>query len=371
MSADQTRKTMIESRAGAALAGPSALAQIVDYARKQPVLFSISAILIASIAWFAYLVFDWGIVRAVWHSPDSQLCRVDGAGACWAVIEARWRIIVFGLYPFEEQWRSTIACLLLMGTAVISCFPWFWSFSRIAPLWIAGFAGFTLFMSGGFFGLEYVPVRQWGGLSLTLFVFACVTILTMPLSVALVLMRQSSLYWVSKPVQVIIDFVRSLPLLVVMFVAAVVLPFGLPDALIGEKLFRVIAGFTFYNACYQAEILRGGLQSLPSGQDEAAKALGMGYWHRVSRITLPQAFKVTLPSTINQIVIVFLETPLIVIIGFFEVLASGNAAFGTAEWGIAAEEVYIFIGLIFFIFSFSLSRYGSSLETRLGKSDRR
>ncbi len=111
--------------------------------------------------------------------------------------------------------------------------------------------------------------------------------------------------------------------------------------------------------------------SLPAGQDEAAKALGLNFIQRMSRIILPQAFKVTLPSTINQIVIIFLETPLIVIIGFFEVLASGAAAFGTAEWGIAAEEVYIFIGIIFFVFSLSLSRYGASLEARLARSDQR
>lgn len=347
------------------------LRAIAAYARRHPLLFLLSVALLALIALAAYRVFDWAIVRAVWYSPDSQLCRVDGAGACWAVIEARWRIIIFGLYPFEEQWRSTLACLLLMATAILSCIPWFWQFVRISILWVAGFTAFTVLMSGGVFGLEYIPVRQWGGLSLTLFVFACVTILTMPVSVALVLMRQSSLPWIARSVQAIIDFVRSLPLLVVMFVAAVVLPFGLPDALIGEKLFRVIAGFTLYNACYQAEILRGGIQSLPKGQDEAARALGMGYWHRVSRIILPQAFKVTLPSTVNQIVIVFLETPLIVIIGFFEVLASGSAAFGTAEWGIAFKEVYIFIGLIFFFFSFNLSRYGARLEARLSASDRR
>ncbi len=95
-----------------------------------------------------------------------------------------------------------------------------------------------------------------------------------------------------------------------------------------SQLFRVIAGFTLYVSCYQAEILRGGILSLPAGQQEAAKALGLSYWHSVSRIILPQAFKVSLPSTINQIVIIFLETPLIVIIGFFEVLASGGLRSG-------------------------------------------
>lgn len=349
----------------------SRAADIRNYIRAHPFLSLLSAILLALTAWAAINLFSWAVLDAVWYSPDSQLCREEYSGACWAVIQARWRIIIFGLYPYDQHWRSILACLLLVITAVLSCLPWFWSFRKLAPLWISGFTGFTILMSGGVFGLDYIPVRQWGGLSLTLFVFASVTILTMPTSVALVLMRESKMIFVSRSVQAVIDFVRSLPLLVVLFIAAVVLPFGLPDFLIGEKLFRVIIGFTLYVSCYQAETLRGGIQSLPRGQMEAAKTLGLNYWQRVSRIILPQAFKITLPATINQIVIIFLETPLIVIIGFFEVLASGNAAFGTAEWGIAAKEVYIFIGAIFFIFSFSLSRYGAFLEGRLGKNDRR
>jgi general L-amino acid transport system permease protein len=344
---------------------------MISRSRAHPVQTVISLVVLAGLVYLAVFLFDWAVLTAVWLSPDGQNCRAEGAGACWAVIHERWRIIIFGLYPYELQWRSALACLLIVATAIASCVPLFWRFRRLAVLWLVGFSGFTILMTGGIFGLDHVPVRQWGGLSLTVFVFSTVCILNIPTAVILVLLRQSKLPAISRSVQLIIDTVRSLPLLVVMFVSAVVLPFGLPDFLVGEKLFRVIAGFTFYVACYQAEILRGGILSLPRGHEEAAKALGLGYWHRVGLIILPQAFKVTLPSTINQIVIIFLETPLIVVIGFFEVLASGGAAFGTAEWGIAADEVYIFIGVIFFIFSFSLSRYGAHLEARLGKSDRR
>ena len=349
----------------------SGFAKALHHARQHPIQALISAAVLSLIAYSLFLFFDWAFLRSVWNSPDGTRCREEHAGACWAVIKERWRLIFFGLYPFEEQWRSAIACVVLVITAVISCFPSSWSFKKLSVLWLSGFAIFTLLMCGGIFGLSYIPVRQWGGLSLTLFVFATVCILTMPTSIALALLRDSKHALIAKPTQIIIDTVRSLPLLVVMFVSAVVLPFGLPDFLIGEKLFRVIAGFTFYVSCYQAEIIRGGIASLPKGQDEAAKALGLSYVQRMSRVILPQAFKVTLPSTMNQIVIIFLETPLIVIIGFFEVLASGAAAFGTAEWGIAAEEVYIFIGIIFFAFSLSLSRYGANLEARLARSDAR
>jgi len=135
-----------------------------------------------------------------------------------------------------------------------------------------------------------------------------------------------------------------------------------PPGFQGEKLYRVIAGFALFFAVYQAEIIRGGIQSIPVGQDEAAKALGLSYWQRVRMIILPQAFRYALPPTINQIVTTFKETSLVVIVGFFEIMASGNAAYGTGEWTFAYVEVYAFIAMIYFAFVFTLSRYGAYLE---------
>jgi general L-amino acid transport system permease protein len=325
----------------------------------------VCAVALGCIGWALFHLVDWAILRGIWNSEDGAACRVPEAGACWAVIHARWRIIVFGLYPHDEQWRSAIACAVIVATGICSCIPWFWSAIRLACLWLAGFGIFTVLMSGGVLGLSKIAVGSWGGLSLTLYVFASVSILGMPIAILLALMRQSKLPWISGTIAFIIDGIRALPLLAVMFTAAVVLPFGLPDWLVGEKLYRIIIAFALYFGCYQAEIIRGGMQSIPAGQDEAAKALGMTYWHRMAYIVLPQAFKNALPPTINQFVIAFLETSLIVIIGFFEVLASGNAAFGTARWGIAKIEVYIFVAVIFFVFTFGLSRYGAYLEQRL------
>ena len=155
-----------------------------------------------------------------------------------------------------------------------------------------------------------------------------------------------------------------------MFTFAIVLPFVLPGWMIGDKLYRVIVGYALFFACYQAEIIRGGMQALPAGQEEAAKALGMGYWHRIGYIVLPQAFRNALPPTINQLVITFKETSLVVIIGFFEILASGNAAYGNADWNFAHVEVYCFVGFIYFVFVFALSRYGAHLERRMAVAQR-
>jgi len=325
----------------------------------------------AFVAWVLWGLLNWAVFDAVFGVENRDLC-LDGShgGACWSVIAARWRLILFGLFPFEEQWRSGVACAAIVLVAGLSCVPWFWQAKRLAITWVAGFAVFYLLMHGGFFGLTLVPPQNWGGLSLTIFIFALVALIGMPLAIVFALLRRSELPWIAMTMGLIIDTIRSLPLLSIMFTFAIVLPFVLPGWLIGDKLYRVIFGYALFFAAYQAEIIRGGMQALPAGQEEAAKALGLGYWHRISRIVLPQAFHRALPPTINQFVITLKETTLVVIIGFFDVLASGNAAFGTSEWSFAHNEVYAFVAAIFFVFVFSLSRYGAYLERRLNTNKR-
>lgn len=307
----------------------------------------------------------WALWDAVFAPNQRAACLVEGAGACWSVIATRWRLILFGLYPFGEQWRSAIACGGLIATGALSCVPYFWPMPRLPLLWIGGFGLFFGLMRGGFFGLAPVSVQDWGGLSLTLLVFAAVSLIGMPLAIVFALLRRSELPVIAFTMGKIIDTIRSLPLLVILFLFAIVLPFGLPDWAVGDKLTRVIVGYALFFACYQAEILRGGMQAIAPGQEEAAKALGMRYWHRICHIVLPQAFRNALPPTIGQFVVTLKETTLVVVIGFFDVMASGNAAFGTADWSFAQIEVYAFLAFVFFVFTFSLSRYGALLERRL------
>lgn len=314
------------------------------------------------IVYVGWHIFRWAILDAVFTSETgAQACR-EATGACWAVIQARWRLMFFGLYPYAEHWRSAIACGVVILVGILSCLPYFWNAIRLAILWIAGFTTFILLMRGGVFGLRLVTEEQWGGLSLTIFIFAAVALIGMPLSIAFALMRRSRLPLLARTMGFIIDTVRSLPLVTILFTVAIVMPILLPSWLQGDKLYRVILGMALFFAAYQAEIIRSGIQSLPAGQDEAAKALGLTYWQRMSRVVLPQAFRRALPPTINQFVITFKETSLIIIIGLFEFLASGNAAYGSGEWAFAYIEVYVFIALVYFIFVFSLSRYGAYLE---------
>lgn len=325
----------------------------------------ISTVCIVLLVWIIWGILSWAVLNAVFTTEGGPAACKEAAGACWSVIANRWRIILFGLYPFEEQWRSALACIVVVVMVVLSCVPAFWTAKRLAGVWIIGTAIFYTLMKGGILGLTYIGEERWGGLALTLFIFVATCLIGFPLSIVLALMRRSNLPVISKGIGLFIDAVRSLPLISILFAFAVVVPFMLPDILQGGKLYRVIVGAALFFAAYQAEIIRGGLQGVAKGQDEAAMSLGIGYWNRVSKILLPQAMRNALPATINQFVISFKETSLVIVVGFFEILASGNAAYGTGEWTFAYREVYAFIALIYFVFVFSLSRYGAYLERRM------
>jgi general L-amino acid transport system permease protein len=312
---------------------------------------------------FWHLV-DWSFFGAVWGPNQSEAC-LQAAGACWSVISTRWRLILFGLYPFDEQWRAALACIVIITAGALSCVPVFWTFRRLLVLWLGGFATFFVLMHGGLFGLTAIEEQKWGGVALNLFVFASVVITSKPLAVVFALLRRSEQPVISSIMGVLIDGMRSVPLLAVVFMFALVMPFGLPTWLVGDKLYMVIIGFSLWVACYQSEIIRSGMQAIPRGQEDAAKSLGLGYYRRMRHIVLPQAFRATLPATINQLVVTLKETTIVVILGFFDVLASSNAAFSTAEWSFAYVETYFFVGMIFFALIFSMSRYGSYLERHL------
>lgn len=314
-----------------------------------------------------YIIFqflNWALFNAVWSADAVGECR-EALGACWSVIDARHRLILFGLFPYDEHWRSTLACLAIILTVVLSCIPFFWQAKRLTVLWVLGFGLYVLLMSGGFFGLTEVTSDQWGGLSLTLFLFSSVVLLGMPMGLGLALLRRSKLPVIRSGVSLLIDFVRSLPLLTTLFTAAIVVPIILPDWFQGDKLTRVIIAFSLFFACYQAEVLRGAFQAIHQGQFEAGSALGLTKWQVMKEIILPQVFRHALPGTINMVVVTFKETAIVIIIGFFDILASANASFGTAEWSPYYIEVYVFVGLIYWLFIFSLGQYGSYLGRKM------
>jgi general L-amino acid transport system permease protein len=222
--------------------------------------------------------------------------------------------------------------------------------------------GFTL-INGGF-GLERVETRVWGGLTLTFILTFFGIIVAFPLGVLLALGRQSELPIFRFFSILFIEFWRGIPLLTVIFAAAIMFPIFLPANSNVDKLLRVAIGISIFEATYVAEVVRGGLQSLPKGQYEAAKSLGMGYWKMNFLIILPQAIKTVIPGITNTFIALFKDTPLIILVGLLEILGMINLAKSNSYWLGLATEGYVFVAIIFFVFSFSLSKYTQSLEKK-------
>jgi general L-amino acid transport system permease protein len=327
----------------------------------------VSLACLAFIGWVAFRVLRWGLVDSIWDAKQAAECH-NVSGACWAVIHARYRLILFGLYPFDEHWRSAIACGVAIGMVVLSCLRPMRKPIALLAIWGVGSVAFFVLMYGGVLGLTPVSTDKWGGLVLTLFVFICTVLICVPGGIAIALALQSPLPVIRRVTLFIVDVVRSIPLLSVVFAVAFFAPFVLPGSLTGDKIYRVIIGYALFYACLEAVVISGGMQSIPHGQMEAASALGLHRWQALGLIVLPQALKITLPSTINLIVMTFKDTSVLVVVGLFELTTSGNIAYQSGEWSDYYVEVLVFVAAIYFMFAYSLSLYGAHIEraTRSG-----
>jgi general L-amino acid transport system permease protein len=144
----------------------------------------------------------------------------------------------------------------------------------------------------------------------------------------------------------------------------------LPEGLEIDKLFRVIVGMAIFFACYQAEVIRGGLQAIPRGQYEAAEALGLGYWQHTIKIILPQALRICLPGIVNHIIAALKNTSFVLIIGLFDILTATTAVMQDPLWRMFFVEAYLFVAVVYFIFCFALSKYSQKVEGWLNEGRR-
>jgi general L-amino acid transport system permease protein len=331
---------------------------------------ALTVVLLGLLLYGTPVLFDW----AVWHAvfrPDADACQaLRSTGACWGVVTEKYRLILLGRYPFEEQWRPVLATVILVLAIVLSCVPALWH-RGLAWTWAATWLLFTALMGGGHVlglptGLTPVSSDQWGGLPLTLMLATLSIGLAFPLGVLVALGRQSRMPAMRSVCVVYIEVVRGVPLISVLFMASFMIPLLLPSGTSPDVLLRVLFGITLFSAAYLAEIVRGGLQALPQGQLEAAASLGLGYWHTQRLVVLPQALTHVIPGIVNNFIAVFKDTSLVTIVSLYELSGSlGLAIQGDPNWRPFKVEGYLFIALIYFVFCFSLSRYSLWVEHRV------
>jgi general L-amino acid transport system permease protein len=167
-----------------------------------------------------------------------------------------------------------------------------------------------------------------------------------------------------------IEFWRGTPLITILFMASVMLPLFFPSGVDFDKVVRAMIGITLFQSAYTAEAVRGGLQAIDKGQNEASMALGMGYWRRTILIILPQALKISIPSIVNTFIALFKDTSLVSIIGLLDLLKMAQNSSRSLDWNGYDIEGYLFAGFVFWIFCFGMSSYSQKLERKLD-TDRR
>ncbi|KFI26239.1 amino acid ABC transporter permease [Haematobacter massiliensis] len=373
------------------------------------------------------------LARSVWHAGSLTECRQilaerygpDVNGACFAVITERWNQLLFGFYPRQFYWRPTLAMVLLLVAIAPILFNWapraLLYFTPLYPaiaywllwggtLWypLAVMAGLALIIPAFKLGervsklvglvaavvvpllwwgfvqqwvvaglssilpltLTYVPSNNFGGFMLSIIIGVTGIALSLPLGILLALGRQSDLFIVKTICVGFIEFIRGVPLITLLFTASLLLNYFLPPGTNFDIILRVVIMVTLFAAAYMAEVIRGGLAALPRGQYEAADSLGLDYWQAQRLIIMPQALKISIPGIVNTFIGLFKDTTLVVFIGLLDPIGLSNSIRANQSWNGIYWELFIFIGLCFFIFCFGMSRYSLYLERRL-KTDHR
>ena len=325
-----------------------------------------------------------GLIAGIVHVRQVRAGRVN---------PARTRLSTARVIDLAERfWIPTIVVLLLL-TLTSTTAPWITvGLSVVAAIVGRVFGPFVgrvrLGAIGGaalFLAIAAVPIvlylyvvtavgfDEWGGFMLNLFLASCAIILCYPLGVLLALGRRSTLPLVRIVSMTYIELVRGAPLFVLLLFANVALGFFVPDGLTPSSPTRAIVVFTLFTAAYMAEIVRGGLQSVPRGQFEAAKALGLTPPRQTFLIVLPQALRNVIPAQIGQLIALFKDTALAgVAMGLFELLTVSSAITQQADFrgqGLIGETL-AFGALLFWTMSYTMSRESQRLERKLGVGTR-
>lgn len=388
-----------------------------------------TVVLTVGIAWILSWFLEWAVFTANFTASQGSECR--GYGACWALIREKLRLIFFGTFPYDQQWRPLFAVVAMLAMLILTSDRRMWRPWRLLVIWgVGSFITFLLmfgqlhipvslllavalvvgavgmgFRKGiaqagemnlyralaavglgclvlHFLGVlpawklpiapfSYVETGLWGGLPVTMILATYGLLFAFPYGILLALGRRSNLPLIKGLCVGFIELIRGVPLISLLIMASVMLPLFLPTGVTFDKFLRAQVAVILFAGAYIAEIIRGGLQSLPKGQFEAADAMGLNYVQKTALIILPQALRVVIPPLINTFIGFFKDTSLVLIIGIFDFLNTANQALVDPAWAGYPGEVYLFAAFVYFIFCYSMSRYSKHLEIELNKGTRR
>ena len=306
----------------------------------------------------------WGILARNLPTLFSQtiimLTTVVAMMTVLTPVSVPYRLFLFGMVMLSiaSAWGGK-----RLGNSQPQLIPWLpftWFLSLIVFVWLIG----------GGLGLESVSSNLWGGLMLTLLLSIISILLCFPLGVLLALGRQSPLPVIRFLSIAYIEIIRGLPLITILFMGQVLLPLFLPEGMRPDRILRAIVGLTMFSSAYLAENVRGGLQAIPRGQVEAAKAVGFNTPLTLGLIVLPQALKISIPSIVGQFISLFQDTTLLSIVGLVELLGISRSILANPKFLGRYSEVYIFIGILYWLFCYLMSLGSRKLEQQLNTDHR-
>ncbi len=377
---------------------------------------TVASIVIAGLAlWFGlrWVIFeaDWSVVAVLggrmiigqynteaacpgqncfWRPQVALLMVTTLLGMAWGysggtitkrvVIGVAVILAAFAFLPYRFETMGLDVRLLLAANVPALALGWalarytrLGSVQSIALLGVAAFLITVVLLRGlpGVPGLQLVSVIHWGGLMLNLVLAVAGIVVCFPIGVALALGRRSNLPVVKVLCVVFIEVFRGVPLITLLFMSQVLVPLAFPEAFPQNSLFRAAVVIILFSSAYMAENIRGGLQALRPGQAEAARALGLPAWQTTLVILLPQAIRNVIPAIVGQFIALFKDTTLVYIIGMLDVVEFSRAFIqGNAEYLANARELFIFLALIFWIFTYTMSYVSQRVERELGVGER-
>lgn len=332
-----------------------------------------------------------GLAWAVWSGKKNKGTAITLLAFPLVIVFSPWIVNplfkLFGLlFGAEEVYQFPAfagkSILLTVGLDVVAYLVWLLSYrhakklGRVAIIAILVYFPLALLIINGFFaedsGVPFavIPTRFWGGLLLSLLLSVVGIVFSFPFGVLLALGRQSDLPVMRSLSIFYIEIIRGVPLITLLFMGQVMLPLFLPEGMTVDRVVRAMVAIVMFAAAYLAENVRGGLQAIPQGQHEAAYAIGLSRFQSMAFIILPQALRTVIPVLVGQFIGLFKDTTLVALVGLLDLLGIARGVISNPKFIGTQHEVFLFISVFYFIFSYGMSYASRQLEKSLGVGER-